>query len=244
MERQQGTGNGWALSLDDQDVCQLLPLREDHFLQGVSTVLDTSLTLLNDFRRFSSCRRIVNGHMRLIFSRNTRTTKQTPSSFTSSQLFSFHGSRRSICGPRAGSTRKAPTSCRKSSTRGPCLSSRSSMQSSRASGSRSPLRTSHRSTATCSIPTCIPRSLPLFCKCPPTVFEAPPDHDMQRTDTTSRAACEAERHTLHVRAQNAQRSRLDSRAHACYRGHKLRRHATGPPALCTYTLSNDAAKTC
>ena len=35
MERQQGTGNGWALSLDDLDVCQLLPLRGDQFDQGV-----------------------------------------------------------------------------------------------------------------------------------------------------------------------------------------------------------------
>jgi hypothetical protein len=35
MERQQGTGNGWALSLDDLDVCQLLPLRGDQFEQGV-----------------------------------------------------------------------------------------------------------------------------------------------------------------------------------------------------------------
>lgn len=36
MERQQGTGNGWALSLDDLDVCQLLPLRGDQFEQGVN----------------------------------------------------------------------------------------------------------------------------------------------------------------------------------------------------------------
>ncbi|KAI0691177.1 hypothetical protein BC835DRAFT_1432535, partial [Cytidiella melzeri] len=35
MERQQGTGNGWALSLDDLDVCQLLPLRGDQFEQGI-----------------------------------------------------------------------------------------------------------------------------------------------------------------------------------------------------------------
>ena len=37
MERQQGTGNAWALSLDDQDVCQLLPLRGDQFEHGVRT---------------------------------------------------------------------------------------------------------------------------------------------------------------------------------------------------------------
>ncbi|TFK77005.1 hypothetical protein BDN72DRAFT_754042 [Pluteus cervinus] len=35
MERQHGTGNGWALSLDDQDVSQLLPVRGDFFEQGV-----------------------------------------------------------------------------------------------------------------------------------------------------------------------------------------------------------------
>ncbi|THH33509.1 hypothetical protein EUX98_g641 [Antrodiella citrinella] len=35
MERLIGTGNGWALSLDDQDVCQLLPVRMDQFVQGV-----------------------------------------------------------------------------------------------------------------------------------------------------------------------------------------------------------------
>lgn len=39
MERQMGTGNGWASSLDDQDVCQLLPLRSDQFEQGVSVTL-------------------------------------------------------------------------------------------------------------------------------------------------------------------------------------------------------------
>ncbi|KAI0080279.1 hypothetical protein K474DRAFT_1590244 [Panus rudis PR-1116 ss-1] len=34
-ERQMGTGNGWALSLDDQDICQLMPLRFDQLEQGV-----------------------------------------------------------------------------------------------------------------------------------------------------------------------------------------------------------------
>lgn len=33
-ERQHGIGNGWALSLDDQDVSQLLPVRGDQFEQG------------------------------------------------------------------------------------------------------------------------------------------------------------------------------------------------------------------
>ena len=40
MERQQGTGNGWALSLDDLDVAQLLPLHYDQFKRGVSETSD------------------------------------------------------------------------------------------------------------------------------------------------------------------------------------------------------------
>ncbi|THV04844.1 PDT-domain-containing protein [Dendrothele bispora CBS 962.96] len=35
MERQHGCSNAWALSLDDQDVTQLLPVRSDQFEQGV-----------------------------------------------------------------------------------------------------------------------------------------------------------------------------------------------------------------
>ncbi|KAJ2928849.1 hypothetical protein H1R20_g8248, partial [Candolleomyces eurysporus] len=34
IERQHGCGNGWALSLDDQDISQLLPVRVDQFGQG------------------------------------------------------------------------------------------------------------------------------------------------------------------------------------------------------------------
>lgn len=34
-ERLHGFDNGWALSLDDQDVSQLLPVRGDQFMQGV-----------------------------------------------------------------------------------------------------------------------------------------------------------------------------------------------------------------
>lgn len=33
-ERQHGCGNGWALSVDDQDISQLLPVRGDQFDQG------------------------------------------------------------------------------------------------------------------------------------------------------------------------------------------------------------------
>ncbi|KAJ3537494.1 hypothetical protein NM688_g6679 [Phlebia brevispora] len=46
MERQQGTGNAWALSLDDMDVCQLLPLRGDHFEHGASLLVLSSKTAL------------------------------------------------------------------------------------------------------------------------------------------------------------------------------------------------------
>lgn len=42
MERLIGTGNGWALSLDDQDVCQLLPVRSDQFVQGVRDLFSYS----------------------------------------------------------------------------------------------------------------------------------------------------------------------------------------------------------
>ena len=38
-ERQHGCGNGWALSLDNQDVSQLLPVRGDQFIQGASFTL-------------------------------------------------------------------------------------------------------------------------------------------------------------------------------------------------------------
>jgi hypothetical protein len=34
-ERLHGSANGWAMSLDDQDISQLLPVRGDHFEQGV-----------------------------------------------------------------------------------------------------------------------------------------------------------------------------------------------------------------
>lgn len=34
-ERQHGCSNGWAFSLDDQDISQLLPVRGDQFEQGV-----------------------------------------------------------------------------------------------------------------------------------------------------------------------------------------------------------------
>ena len=32
-------GNGWAMSLDDQDISQLLPVRADQFQQGVRILL-------------------------------------------------------------------------------------------------------------------------------------------------------------------------------------------------------------
>jgi hypothetical protein len=36
LERQHGSGNGWALSLDDGDISQLLPVRGDQFDAGVN----------------------------------------------------------------------------------------------------------------------------------------------------------------------------------------------------------------
>ncbi|PCH33848.1 hypothetical protein WOLCODRAFT_94323 [Wolfiporia cocos MD-104 SS10] len=35
LERVHGTGNAWAMTIDDQDIAQLLPLRRDQFDQGV-----------------------------------------------------------------------------------------------------------------------------------------------------------------------------------------------------------------
>ena len=39
MERMGGCSNGWALSLDDQDISQLLPVKGVNFEMGVSTIL-------------------------------------------------------------------------------------------------------------------------------------------------------------------------------------------------------------
>jgi hypothetical protein len=39
MERMGGCSNGWALSLDDQDVLQLLPLKGVNFEMGVCMML-------------------------------------------------------------------------------------------------------------------------------------------------------------------------------------------------------------
>jgi hypothetical protein len=44
-ERQHGSGNGWALAVDDQDISQLLPLRGDQFQNGVSLLLISQLLL-------------------------------------------------------------------------------------------------------------------------------------------------------------------------------------------------------
>ena len=38
MERMGGCSNGWALSLDDQDISQLLPVKGVNFEMGVSTI--------------------------------------------------------------------------------------------------------------------------------------------------------------------------------------------------------------
>ena len=36
LERQHGTGSGWALSLDDSDIAQLFPVTMEQFESGVS----------------------------------------------------------------------------------------------------------------------------------------------------------------------------------------------------------------
>lgn len=70
-ERLHGFGNGWALSMDDNDVCQLLPLRGDQFDQGVRVRTQerqlAHVSLILFFR--SRCRRQnVNGLRVKIFS--------------------------------------------------------------------------------------------------------------------------------------------------------------------------------
>ena len=42
-ERLYSSGNGWAMSLDDQDVSQLLPVRADQFEQGVRIFLSFAM---------------------------------------------------------------------------------------------------------------------------------------------------------------------------------------------------------
>jgi len=68
-ERQHGCGNGWALSLDDQDVSQLLPVRGDQYEQGVSQVCFYSpATTLNCLHRFLLLLASVNGRIVEIYS--------------------------------------------------------------------------------------------------------------------------------------------------------------------------------
>lgn len=45
-ERHHGCGNGWALSLDDQDISQLLPVRGDQFEHGVNISLSFLTSIL------------------------------------------------------------------------------------------------------------------------------------------------------------------------------------------------------
>ena len=54
MERMGGCSNGWALSLDDQDVSQLLPMKGVNFEMGVSMVSllsSVSFLCLTEIRR-------------------------------------------------------------------------------------------------------------------------------------------------------------------------------------------------
>ena len=46
MERHFAAINNFAMFLDDEDVCQMLPVRADHFEQGVSGTEKLSVKLL------------------------------------------------------------------------------------------------------------------------------------------------------------------------------------------------------
>lgn len=49
-ERLYSSGNGWAMSLDDQDVTQLLPVRRDQFEKGVRICIIHKSSVLNLLR--------------------------------------------------------------------------------------------------------------------------------------------------------------------------------------------------
>jgi hypothetical protein len=49
-ERQHGCSNGWAFSLDDQDISQLLPVRGDQFEHGVRALATPQLAQLTFHR--------------------------------------------------------------------------------------------------------------------------------------------------------------------------------------------------
>ena len=88
LERTQAASNIYAMTLDDLDVCQLLPLRGDQFEQGVSpSFLDmlARLMLTNIiFHRFTLPLKIVNGRTIGPCSSPTHQTKRTLSSSSSS----------------------------------------------------------------------------------------------------------------------------------------------------------------
>lgn len=48
MERQQGCSNGWALSLDDQDITQMMPAKGDQFDLGVRSYFPCVLLSSSD----------------------------------------------------------------------------------------------------------------------------------------------------------------------------------------------------
>lgn len=67
-ERLYSSGNGWAMSMDDEDISQLLPVRRDHFEQGVRELCVWFVLDHCAHRRQRSCwflRSNVNGFTRL-----------------------------------------------------------------------------------------------------------------------------------------------------------------------------------
>ena len=83
VERLYSAGNGWAMSLDDQDVSQLLPVTNEQFEQGVSISFpekpDVSSTRMS---RSSFHPRKDNGRMHLACCSFIHLDRPTPSSYT------------------------------------------------------------------------------------------------------------------------------------------------------------------
>lgn len=75
--------DGWAMSLDDQDIAQLLPLRRDQFEQGVRQIYFMLIAAwLTHHCRHLSSRRIDSGRMTKTCLQRTRRAKSTALSST------------------------------------------------------------------------------------------------------------------------------------------------------------------
>ncbi len=109
MERQQGTGNGWALSLDDMDVCQLLPLRGDQYDQGVRTATAASCglgTFIDALPRSSCFLKSGNGRIIRTSFTHIQIIRRNPSFYISKRLYCFRGSKHSIFASDGGTTQE------------------------------------------------------------------------------------------------------------------------------------------